>query len=650
LVFPVARAPAGEKAPLSPRYQSIEKTAHTRLVGVYGHPEVEAAAGHEVAFSHDGKLGLFAGGGPFFTPGARGDAVLSLWDVDKGVLLHEWKIPNASVTALDISPTNKVALVAWAGVDKKEIATTLVLWDLASGEKLKTLESQGEHLITGVAFSPEGKRALSGSQTGILTLWDLAPGKKKAVLAKRKTPVLSVGFLPNGHAFAGVQEGQILFWDSEGRLERELKGLSPLSLAASADGKTVAGLGFDRNVQVWNLATRKSRALRKDAQGNGLGTIALTADGKHCLAVENFLDNTGTVEDSSITLWDTASGKERWSHKARFKGTAPIHVHPDGKKAIVGGGANPFALYDLADGKLLRTWGGHKGAVNAVAIDARGNVFSAASDRTVKGWGPGGKELMTFTGHTGAINALALSADGAKIVTASTDKTLKLWDSDTGKDIRTFKGHDGNVTSLALSPGGRLLLSGSDDRTLKLWNLQTGRALKTLVGHAERVNAVAFSPDSSWVASASDDNTVRLWPLQNKEDLEVKVMEGHKRQVTCLAFSPDGKQLLSGSQDQTLKLWDVAEGKELRTFQGHKNWITSLAFPRPDLAASVADDLTIRLWNVNSGKEIDKVDLGPASDVARSVAFAPDASSFVAGTAGWVILRFEFKGGASGGR
>jgi WD40 repeat protein len=82
----------------------------------------------------------------------------------------------------------------------------------------------------------------------------------------------------------------------------------------------------------------------------------------------------------------------------------------------------------------------------------------------------------------------------------------------------------------------------------------------------------------------------------------------------------------------------------LKTFTGHKNWVTAVAFaPDGKRAVSLADDFTVRVWDAASGEELDRIDLGVASDTPRSLAFADDGRTLLIGTAGWVVLRCELK-------
>ena len=128
-------------------------------------------------------------------------------------------------------------------------------------------------------------------------------------------------------------------------------------------------------------------------------------------------------------------------------------------------------------------------------------------------------------GHTGAVNSAAFSPDGTRIVTASNDKTARLWDAKTGAALATLSGHTDTVWSAAFSPDGTRIVTASDDNTARLWDAKTGAALATLSGHTDTVNSAAFSPDGSRIVTASDDKTARLWDA--KTGAALATLSGH---------------------------------------------------------------------------------------------------------------------------
>ena len=254
---------------------------------------------------------------------------------------------------------------------------------------------------------------------------------------------------------------------------------------------------------------------------------------------------------------------------------------------------------------LVRTLQGHTDRVRGVALSGDGRrAVSASYDRTMKVWDvETGLELRTFRGHTDTVRGVALSGDGHRAVSTSDDRTLKVWDVETGRELRTLQGHTGSIHSVALSRDGRRAVSASDDRTLRVWDVESGRELKTLLGHAGIVYSVALSEDGRRAVSASDDRTVKMWDVETGRELHT--FQGHTGFVYGVALSENGRRAASSSYDQTLKVWDAETKRELRTLRGHTNWVNSLALSRDGRrAVSASYDQTLKVWDVETGREL----------------------------------------------
>ena len=158
------------------------------------------------------------------------------------------------------------------------------------------------------------------------------------------------------------------------------------------------------------------------------------------------------------------------------------------------------------------------------------------------------RERLILFGHEGAVFSAAFSPDGKRIVTASGDKTARLWDAATGKQIGApLVGHEDAVCSAAFSPDGKRIVTASLDKTARLWDAATGKQIGApLVGHEGAVLSAAFSPDGKRIVTASVDKTARLWDAETGEQIGAPLV-GHEDAVTSAAFSPDGKRIVTAS-------------------------------------------------------------------------------------------------------
>jgi WD40 repeat protein/transcriptional regulator with XRE-family HTH domain len=222
--------------------------------------------------------------------------------------------------------------------------------------------------------------------------------------------------------------------------------------------------------------------------------------------------------------------------------------------------------------------------------------------------------IRTLHGHAGPVHDCAISPDGTWIVSASADKTLKLWDVRTGNMRFTLEGHSAPVTCCAISPMGNRVVSGSEDGTVRIWNAYSGNELLTLSGHKGAVTDCAISPDGAWIVSASVDKTLRLWDVHTMNELPghqkysgsvVHTLRGHKGPVTSCAISPDGTWIVSSSEDQTLRIWDARAGAQLPpSIEVEQDDTLYGCAISPDGAwLASTSDLGLKVWDVRTRTE-----------------------------------------------
>lgn len=265
---------------------------------------------------------------------------------------------------------------------------------------------------------------------------------------------------------------------------------------------------------------------------------------------------------------------------------------------------------------------GHTDRVRSVAYSPDGRrLVTASYDRTARVWDAlTGRQILVLRGHGASVLSAAFSPDGGRIATGSMDKTARIWDATTGRQLLVLR-HEAGVRSVAFSPGGRRLVTGSYDRTARIWDATTGRQMRVLSGHSALVTSATFSADGRRILTASYDKTARIWDAATGRT--VRVLTGHSDVVTSAAFSADGRHVVTTSSDKTARVWDVATGRQTAVLSGHTQLVASAVFSaRGDRILTASYDTTARVWDAQSGRQI-RILSGHTGFVEGAV-FSPD--------------------------
>jgi WD40 repeat protein len=251
-------------------------------------------------------------------------------------------------------------------------------------------------------------------------------------------------------------------------------------------------------------------------------------------------------------------------------------------------------------GHLLRTLEGHTYYVNGVAVTRDGKAVSASWDKTLKVWDINSGELLrTLEGHKEVIYNVAVAPDG-KVVSTSLDKTLKVWNINSGELLLTFEGLTCSLC-VAVTSDGKIVSASINSTTyngkILVLDINSGKILRTLEGHSSDVKGLAVTTDGK-VVSASSDHTLKVWDISSGK--LIHTLESHKDLVCGVAVTLDGKAI-SASADGTLKVWDISTGELIRTLEGHINRVENVAVTLDGRAISASDDHTLKVWDINSG-------------------------------------------------
>ena len=253
----------------------------------------------------------------------------------------------------------------WAGSSRVLLVRTLV----------------GQSAVWGVAVTVDGKRAVSASNDGTLKVWNLESGETLRTLEGHPDPVYGVVVTADGKRAVSASVDQTLkVWDLEsGHALRTLKGHSfaVTSVTVTADGRRTVSASLDETLKVWD--TESGRVLHTlEGHSDSVIGVAVTADGKRAVSASY---------DQSLKVWDLEGGRELRTLKGHSSAIYGVAVTADGKWAVSASKDKTLKVWDLEGGWELRTLEGHSSAVNGVAVtlDWRGAV-SVSEDQTLKVW------------------------------------------------------------------------------------------------------------------------------------------------------------------------------------------------------------------------------------------------------------------------
>src|SRR5262249_49231704 len=190
-----------------------------------------------------------------------------------------------------------------------------------------------------------------------------------------------------------------------------------------------------------------------------------------------------------------------------------IAVTPDGTRAACPAGDKLY-FWELPEGREAGTWPLPTDSARAVEYSPDGSRLAAVGNgkgRDVRARAAGaGAPGVGLGGPGDRVTRVAFSADGARLVSASGDRTVRLWDAATGECLRVFRGHTDEVFAAVFHPDGGRIASAGRDRVIRIWDPESGAELARLQGHTDYVFSLAFSPDGATLVSGSGDYTVRL--------------------------------------------------------------------------------------------------------------------------------------------
>lgn len=479
---------------------------------------------------------------------------------------------------------------------------------------------------------PEGTRIATASDDGTVRIWDVS-GAEVGLLGAYDGWVKSVAASElDGMPvlITGTDAGDIRLWDLRTSEVISSWSVGPDEIermaAVRARGRALlAAAGEEGVVRVWDLATAETVAEFRGHESAITG-VCLVEHSEH----DVLLVTSG--EDTTVRVWAPLTGTPRavcWGHDGPVTAVAV-----EGGMIASGGVDGTTRLWSLDGGQPLATVDEAEQPVTALTFiteDETRMVAAAVGDgdirvREIHTDAPAVSAVAVLRGHGAAVAALATVPTSYRplLVSAGSDRTIRMWDPITGQALHHVRSSIGQLHRVCVAPvaDGMLIAASDDNGNVATWDALDGRHRRTYAAPTAGLLAVASATaGSTFVATGNTDGDVVLWDVAT--GVIAATLRGHTDLVRSVCSFGDRRRprVATASDDETVRVWNPRTGEQLQVLTGHEDWVRGIAVAESaagPLLVSGGDDDSVRVWNARSGDlvHVIRIDLAPVLAVA----------------------------------
>ncbi|MDE0314707.1 MAG: WD40 repeat domain-containing protein [Candidatus Poribacteria bacterium] len=502
------------------------------------------------------------------------------------------------ISQLEFSPNSQHVATA--------IGTQIYLWNLRTG--VTTAVFDGKNF----AFSANSQLLACENHYKIpntipprgasnISVWTIATGERLAYFTEHNELITSIMFLPCGQFLASSdRSGTLHVWDLTNGVLKDtyiFDDISRIMLFSLPEGNLLVTLFLRETIEVWDIE-RHEKLQTYEQQVESIGYKWFWRYPE--LVIAHTLSNNGTISKTKHTV-STLSEIHSFPYSLRFS--------PNGEMLAVKGSSGGVVLWVIKSKQTQQIFIKDKSIKSFTFLSCRNILAISWEPNVYKVWEVGKIDEVQIAEFS---PSMELGRDtfaflDSRFAFGGKDSIVYLWDIKHSEEPDSLLGHTDHIWSLSFSPDGKRLVSGSSDKTVRLWDVDTREEIAMLpLNRPITTMALEFSPCGRLIAGGMLGELC-LWCAE-KLILQYTIPQPEDSpRPYVIAFSPCGRYLASGTWwwkgmvQMAIRLWDVETGENLHTFWGHTTDVQSLAFsPDGTLLVSGSFDGTCLLWNVES--------------------------------------------------
>lgn len=290
---------------------------------------------------------------------------------------------------------------------------------------------------------------------------------------------------------------------------------------------------------------------------------------------------------------------------------------------------------------------GHTAAITSVDVSSDGKrILSASEDGTIRIWDTTNGSHRVMRGHSRPVREALFLKQEAQVASLSDDGTIRLWDAASLREVGRIKGNDWSPIRMDISPNEKRIAATCSDQRIRIWELDTGRLVLTSAPHAIPISVLRYLDDARIVVG--EHRGLSCWSAKSGAWLSFSD-GGFDFHPSSIFVGKDGTQLLTSCADSTITVWDVDALQPRRKLIGQLGGVNGAKIDASGARiVSAGADNTVRVWNAQNGQQVAKF-VGH-TDAVHAVATIPDTPLLVSGSADFTIRLWNLlEAGRSGG-